>query len=106
MRRTFRTRISRRTTDRKKYHEKRLTAGLKPRTVYTWSKPEAFAPENGGKRVRIDKDKYPLKADIAIYGNKIKIHTLTKNLSGIFIENKDLADTLKSIINYILDQNK
>lgn len=91
--------------DRKIYKEKRLGADLKSKTVYTW--PEADIPpaQDGSKRVKIDANRYPLKADIAVYGDKVKIQTLSEKLSGIFIQNRDLADTLKSLINYILDKN-
>lgn len=89
--------------DRKIYKTKRTTAGLKSKTVYTWPQGEIPPATDGTVRLKIDAKKYPLKADIAIYGDKVKIHTLTERLSGIFIQNKDVADTLKSLINYILD---
>ena len=93
------------TEDKKKYMAKRTRQKLNPRTIYTWTK-SSLTPEVDSRRLKIDQKKYPLKADIAIYEDKVKIHTLTNKLSGIFIENRDFADTLKSVINYILDSQK
>jgi|TARA_B100001964_G_C14226764_1_gene598027 sugar-specific transcriptional regulator TrmB len=92
--------------DKQVYRKKRITPGMKSRTVYTSTKSEIPKADDGSIRYKIDEKKYPLKADIAIYGDKVKIHTLTEKLSGIFIENKDLADTLKSLIRYIIDNKK
>jgi sugar-specific transcriptional regulator TrmB len=89
--------------DRVAYKNKRMTVGLKSKTVYTWPQSQIGDTSDGSERFKIDQEKYPLKADIAIYGDKVKIHTLTERLSGIFIQNRDVADTLKSLINYILD---
>ncbi len=89
--------------DRKIYKKKRLGAGLRSQTVYTWPQAEIPKADDGSERLKIDADKYPIKADIAIFGDKVKIHTLTDKLSGIFIQNRDVADTLKSLIKYILD---
>jgi len=91
--------------NRKIYKSKRLNLGLKSKTVYAWPDSEMPSSDDGSIRFKIDEKKYPIKADIAIYGDKIKIHTLTERLSGIFIQNKDLADTLKSLISYIIDKS-
>lgn len=92
--------------DRKVYKNRRLLSGLKSKAIYTWEKSEIPEGQGNGSRLKIDLTKYPIKADIAIYGDKVKIHTLTERLSGIFIQNKDVADTLKSLINYMLDNKK
>ncbi len=53
--------------------------------------------------IRIDHDKYPLMCDIAVYRDRIRIVSLKRNLSAILIKNKDVAETLESIIRFALD---
>lgn len=54
-------------------------------------------------RLRFDSKKYPITCDIGIYKDEVRISTLSKTISAIVIKNSDLAETLKSLINYILD---
>lgn len=51
-----------------------------------------------GERYTIDPVKYPIKCDIGVYADRIRIHTLGKRLSAIFIRNQDVADTLRTLI--------
>lgn len=67
------------------------------RAIYTWQggvKPEKT--ENGERR-RVPSDRFPITCDIAIFGNKVRIASLGKKLVGVIIEDKDIADTLRSI---------
>lgn len=58
------------------------------------------------ERVRIPADKYPLDADVAVYNDKIRLTTLRGDLVGIVIENKDIANTLKSLLKFAVDKTK
>jgi sugar-specific transcriptional regulator TrmB len=49
-------------------------------------------------RMKIDRGEYPLSADIAVYGNKIRLASLDEQVLGIVIENEKLAESLKTIL--------
>jgi hypothetical protein len=84
---------------------RRLSKGIKSKVVYT-SEHDTKPSDETGDRLKIDFSKYPINTDIAIYGDQIKISIFGKRLSGISIKSKELATTLKSLINYIFDNQK
>lgn len=92
-------------SENKKYKSKRLDRKIKSKVIYTYEKGEIPSDEMGD-RLRVDHEKYPIKCDIAIYKDKIRINTLSKTLSGIFIRSQDLADTLRSLFNLAHDNIK
>jgi len=88
-----------------KYKKARITNKVKAKVIYNWSKGEKPSDELA-ERVRVDEKKYPFSADITVYKNKVRISILGKQLSGIYIESKDLAETLKSLFNLAFDNIK
>jgi len=91
--------------ERRRYKAFRLGQKIQSKVFYT-SKDKDFPSDAFSERIRINQDKYPITCDIAIYQDKIKISILGKTLSGIFIRSKDLADTLRSILDLSFDQLK
>jgi sugar-specific transcriptional regulator TrmB len=76
---------------------------LKSKSIYVRSLGDM--PDNEiSQRVRLDGKKYPISCDINIIGDETRISNLKTNPTTIFIKNKDLAETLKSIINFIHDK--
>lgn len=82
--------------ERDSLRKKRLDKSIKTEVIYTY--------ENGvlqnsadGTRLKIPYDKFPISCDIAIYGDKVRIASLEDKLVGIIIEDKNIAETLKSI---------
>ncbi len=90
--------------ERRVMKDRRLAHDIRSRSIYT-SNGEAVS-DNTGERLQIDTHKYPIKSDIAIYGDQVKIAVLGKKLFGISIKSPEIAETLKSLINYVLDQKK
>lgn len=86
--------------------EFRLQRGVATKSLYTYSKGELPYKSDNGERIKIDADKYPIKCDIGIYKDKIRIHTLGKNLSAIFIKDQDVADTFKSLFEMAFEAKK
>ncbi len=76
---------------------------LKSKSVYISSKGDLPKSELSN-RTRLDEKKYPIHCDINVIGDETRISNLKTNPTTIFIKNKDLSETLKSIINYINDQ--
>jgi len=80
----------------------RINKKIRALSIYTYKNGSVPSDETS-TRVKIDGEKYPINCDITIYRDKIKITTLNKNLSGIYIQSADLAETLKSIIRLVHD---
>src|SRR3989344_4298304 len=82
--------------------ERRISLGIKSKAIYN-SKTGEKPSDETGERLKIDENKYPIKSDITIYGDKVRIAVFGKRISGIFVKNQEFADTLKSLIKYIFD---
>jgi sugar-specific transcriptional regulator TrmB len=88
-----------------KYSKSRVDTGIKAKTLYNWSKGEKPSDEFA-ERIKVDEKQYPFFSDISIYKDKVVISILNKKLSGIYIESKDFAETLKSLFNLAFDKLK
>ena len=88
-----------------KYRNTRIELGIKAKTIYNWSKGVKESDEMA-ERIKVDEKKYPFFTDITIYKDRVRINILGKKLSGIYIESKDLAETLKSLFNLAFDNLK
>lgn len=74
----------------------RTKKNIKAKTIYTFEKGER-PTDATGTRVKVDEKSHPIKVDLGIYKDRVRIHTLGKNLSAIFIRSQDLADTLRTL---------
>lgn len=74
----------------------RLSKNIKTKSIYTYSKGD-YNPDSTGTRFHIDEKEYPINADISIFNDRVRIHTLGDNLSTIGIRSKDFADTLRTL---------
>jgi sugar-specific transcriptional regulator TrmB len=85
-----------------KIKQKRLNKKIISNVIYSKESGE-YTTELSANRFRVDHKKYPILCDIAVYGDRIRFITLKRNLSAIFIKNKDIAETFESLIRLILD---
>ena len=85
-----------------KLKAKRTSKKIQGLSIYTY-KNGTIPSDETSTRIKIDGDKYPIDCDISIYKDKVRIATLKKNLSGIYIQSADLAETLKSLVRLIHD---
>ena len=85
-----------------KMRGRRISMGIKSKAIYTSKKDDKPSDETGD-RIKIDGDKYPISSDITVYGDRVTIAVFGKRLSAISIKNPELAESLKSLINYIFD---
>lgn len=75
---------------------------IEAKTLYTSAK--TTLPTNElSDRIKIDGEKYPLSCDISIYEDRVQIIAMGKSISTIFIQSKDVADTLKSLFKLAFD---
>ena len=84
---------------------RRISKGIKSKAIYT-SKQGQKPSDETGVRIKIDESIYPIKSDITVYGDQVKIAVFGKRLSGISIKSPEFAETLKSLIKFIFDNNK
>jgi len=82
--------------ERKVAREVRINRNVKSKSIYTYEKGD-YNPDNTADRYRIDGKKYPVSADISIYGDEIQVFVLGEKLGSLYIKSKDFADTLKTL---------
>jgi predicted transcriptional regulator len=76
----------------------RINKKIKAHSLYTYSKGE-IPSDITSDRVRISNEKdFPILCDLGVYEDRVRIHTLGKKLSAIYIKNADFAETLKTLI--------
>ncbi len=75
---------------------------IKAKTLYTSTKT-TLPTDEYSQRVKIDGEKYPLHCDISMYEDRVQIVTMGKSVSTIFIQSKDVAETLKSLFRLAFD---
>ena len=88
--------------EEKKFLSLRQDRKIKVKSVYNNKKGD-LPQREGVSRTLIDDDKYPIKTDISVIGDLVKISILENNPSGILVKSKDFSETLRSIIEYIND---
>ncbi|KKQ34130.1 MAG: Transcriptional regulator, TrmB [Candidatus Nomurabacteria bacterium GW2011_GWB1_37_5] len=75
----------------------RTNKSIKSKAIFNSVNYEQPASDESGERFKIDEKKYPIKVDLGIYKDRIRINTLGKGLSAIYIRSQDLADTLRTL---------
>ena len=79
------------------FTERRTKKKIKTMAIYTSIKGPIMRPRALGKRRFIPFNKFPVTADITIYNDKVAIASLKGKLSGVIIENKEIANTMRSL---------
>lgn len=71
------------------------------RTIYTSSKSEPVLETKKGMRKRrfLPKEKFPFAGSVTIYGNKVALINQKTTVSGVIIESKEIAETLRTMFN-------
>lgn len=91
--------------EKKKYLDIRLSKNIHSESIYTFKDGKLENVEDAN-RTRIDAVQYPITCDIAVYNDRVRITTLGKKISSIFIKSKDVADTLISLFRLVKDKEK
>lgn len=82
--------------ERLKWREKRVKRGIDTKVIYTFKNGELpNIPKSNSARVPFDK--FPISCDIAIYDDKVRLASLGDRLSGIIIEDEEIAKSLKAV---------
>ena len=83
--------------ERARAKTKRLDKKIKTRVIYTY-KNGVLESTVDGERRKVPFDKFPIKSDIAILDDKVRIASLGDRLLGIIIEDKEIADSVRAIL--------
>ncbi len=83
--------------------KKRIESNVVFKAVYTGTERVIEGGKNQDS-IKIDQERFPILSDISIFNDEVRMHTLGKKPYGILIKNKEIATTLKSIIEYIFAQ--
>lgn len=83
--------------------KKRIESNAVFKAIYTGI-DKVIEGNSNQNLIKIDQDRFPILCDIGIFNDEVRIHTLGKKPYGIFIKNKEIATTLKSVIEYIFAQ--
>ncbi len=90
-------------TDVKNMDEKRIDRDASFKVIYSGAGKVIHTDKNK-EAIKIDQDRFPILCDIGVFGDDVRIHTLSKKPYGIHIKSKELAVTLKSLMEYIFSQ--
>ncbi len=91
--------------EREKARTKRVKKKIKTKVIYTY-KDGILKSTKDGKRRKVPLEKFPLNCDIAIYNDFVRISSLGKRLTGIVIEDKDIANSFRSVFDLAWEASK
>jgi sugar-specific transcriptional regulator TrmB len=80
----------------------RLEKGIKAVSIYKKTGEDLLSDEMS-ERHRIKNEAYPITCDINIYDDRVRIHTMGESLNAIYIKNKDVADTLRTLFKLAIE---
>ena len=79
------------------------------RIIYTSERGPFLLSRKDAEFRFLPKDKFPFTGSVNIYGNKVTLTSHKKTITGVIIENKEIADTLRTLFNFAwesLDKGK
>lgn len=82
--------------ERLQLRERRFKKGIKTEVIYNFKSGE-LKNTSDGKRLKVDEKEFPISCDIALFSNKVRIGSLKNKIVGIIIEDKEMAETLKTL---------
>jgi HTH-type transcriptional regulator, sugar sensing transcriptional regulator len=80
----------------------RPNKNIKGKSLYVATKTTLSSNEMT-ERKKINGEMYPILCDVSIYEDRVQFVTLGKKLSSVFIQSKDVAETLKSLFRLAFD---
>jgi len=83
--------------EREKAFKKRIQKNIQTKVIYTF-KEGIFPDEKLSVRRKIPLDKFPITFDFAVLNDRVRIASLKNRLVGIMIEDKEIAASLKAVL--------
>ncbi len=93
---------------RRERREHRKIKKKKVRSIYTVDneEPQQIERDEFTNAIQISSKKFSLSSDIVIFQDKVIIAALRGHLSGVLIENKEIAETLKNLFDIAFEGAK
>ncbi|OGZ45170.1 MAG: hypothetical protein A3J54_03525 [Candidatus Ryanbacteria bacterium RIFCSPHIGHO2_02_FULL_45_13b] len=91
------------------YVSERVKKGIRSKLIYTSSQGAMYKEKDETalrEAIHIPKGMLNFHADLDVYGDSISISALTGKLSGIIIHHKDLADSFRTLFDFLWDTYK
>jgi HTH-type transcriptional regulator, sugar sensing transcriptional regulator len=83
--------------DKIEWRKVRIKRNLYTKAIYTYKDGVLQnIPKSDSRKVPFDK--FPITCDIAVYDEKVRIADLSKRLIGVIIEDKEIARSMKAIL--------
>jgi sugar-specific transcriptional regulator TrmB len=92
--------------DLKNVKEERIKRGIDINSIYTYVGDKEYSSSLTKNRIKLDQKKYPIKSEIGVYGDSVRIHIFGKTPGTIFIKSNDVAQTVKTMFKLIFDKHK
>lgn len=83
--------------ENKEFSNRRSAKKIKTFAICTAINQEIKRPQILSERRMVPFEKFPITSDLTIYNNKVAIASLKGKLSGVIIENKEIANTMRSL---------
>jgi len=79
------------------WRSERAQKGIRTKSIYTFTDGVRESTSDSQRR-RVPIDKFPITCDVTVYDNRVRIASLGERLSGIIIEDKEIAASLRAIL--------
>ena len=83
----------------KTHYQKRIEKGIKLKALYTRKEGPYKNRLNLNDERFIEKDKFPVKGEIFIYGDRVGMSSVGQTNIGVIIESKEISDTTRTLFN-------
>ena len=70
---------------------------MKTKSVYTFIDGKRESTSDSQRR-RVPFDKFPITCDVTVYNDKVRLASLGERLSGIVIEDREIANSIRAIM--------
>lgn len=84
--------------EKKKARQRRYNKDLRSKVIYTFEAGELEKNTEFSKRRKVPFKDFPIKSDIAVYADKVRIATYGNRLAGIVIDDQEIAGSIKAIL--------
>lgn len=88
------------------YIKRRAKIGIKNRTITPTYRPDLDDKKLLRQRRYYPLDKFSLPAEVSIYGDKVALISLRKDLVGTIIQSRDISETFRTIYELLWSQAK
>ena len=94
-------------SEQEEMRKKRLNKGVPVRSIMNDEMNKSGANKvSQAEDLTVSAKKFPITSDIAFFGNKVRIATQKGDLVGLIIENKEIANTLKTLFDLAWEHAK